>query len=55
MLRGLELNEQQRQQYSAVKKGFDSYFVPKKDVIYERAKFNQRVQQPSESVDVFLT
>ncbi|KAK0156642.1 hypothetical protein N1851_000118 [Merluccius polli] len=39
----------------AVKKGFDDYFIPKKNVIYERAKFNKRVQQPSETVDVFLT
>ncbi|KAK0145669.1 hypothetical protein N1851_015450 [Merluccius polli] len=55
VLRGLELTNEQRQQYSAVKKGFDDYFIPKKNVIYERAKFNKRVQQPSETVDVFLT
>ncbi|KAK0131436.1 hypothetical protein N1851_033838 [Merluccius polli] len=55
LLELLELTNEQRQQYSAVKKGFDDYFIPKKNVIYERAKFNKRVQQPSETVDVFLT
>lgn len=55
VLRGLVLTQQQRLQYNAVKEGFDGYFVPKKNVIYERAKFNQRVQQPTESVDAFLT
>lgn len=55
VLRGLVLTNEQRQQYDAVKTGFDKYFVPKKNVIYERAKFNKRVQQPSETVDAFLT
>lgn len=55
VLRGLNLTEEQRQQYPAVKNGFDSFFIPKKNVIYERAKFNRRVQQPTESVDAFIT
>lgn len=55
VLRGLVLTDEQRQQYDAVKTRFDRYFVPKKNVIYERAKFNKRVQQPSETVDAFLT
>lgn len=41
VLRGLDLTEEQRQQYGAVKKGFDKFFIPKKNVIYERAKFNK--------------
>lgn len=55
VLRGLELTSVQRGQYEAVKKGFDSYFIPKKNVIYERARFNKRVQQPGEPVDAFIT
>lgn len=55
VLRGLDLISEQGQQYEAVKKGFDTYFVPKKNVIYERAKFNKRVQQPTETVDSFIT
>lgn len=34
----------QRQQYTSVKNTFETYFVPRKNVIYERAKFNRRVQ-----------
>ena len=41
--------------YTDVKAGFDAFFVPKKNVIYERAKFNQRVQLPGETVDSFIT
>lgn len=29
--------------------------MPKKNVIYKRARFNQRVQQLNESVDNFIT
>ncbi|KAJ8332613.1 hypothetical protein SKAU_G00424020 [Synaphobranchus kaupii] len=55
VLRGLTLNAEQRQQYSSVKDGFSAFFVPKKNVIYERAKFNLRVQGPTESADSFIT
>lgn len=55
ILRGLDLTEVQRQQYEPVKNAFDKYFVPKKNVIYERAKFNRRVQSATESVDSFIT
>ena len=34
---------------------FNSYFEPKKNVIFKRALFNQRVQEESESVDNFVT
>ncbi|KAK7878780.1 hypothetical protein WMY93_030940 [Mugilogobius chulae] len=55
VLRGLELTSEQRQQYDAVKSAFDKHFIPRKNVIYERAKFNKRVQQPAEPVDSFIT
>jgi len=38
-----------------VKTGFEAFFVPKKNAIYERAKFNRRVQLPGEAVDSFIT
>ena len=34
-----------------VKEKFDHHFIAKKNVIYERAKFNQSVQGQSEPVD----
>lgn len=55
VLRGLSLTAQQREEYSAVREGFDGFFIPKKNVIYERARFNKRMQQASETVDSFIT
>lgn len=55
ILRGQALSDAQRQQYGAVKDSFETYFVPRKNVIYERARFNQRVQQTNETVDSFIT
>ena len=43
------------QVYQTVKDQFNYYFAPKKNVIFERFKFNARTQQPGESVDEFIT
>ncbi len=55
VLKGLTLTADEKKKYTDVKAGFDAFFVPKKNVIYERAKFNQRVQLPGETVDSFIT
>ncbi|XP_065891581.1 uncharacterized protein [Dysidea avara] len=44
-----------RKKYQKVIEEFDSYFKVKKNVIYERARFNQRSQLPGESADRFIT
>ena len=36
-------------------KKFKDYFEPKKNVVFERFKFNSRVQQPGETADTFIT
>ena len=41
--------------FDVVKDKFDSYFVKRRNIIYERAKFNQRKQETSEHVDSFIT
>jgi len=41
--------------FKEVKEAFDGYFAPKKNIIFERFKFNSRVQQADESVDSFIT
>ena len=41
--------------YDRVKEKFDHYFIAKNNVIYERAKFNQRVQGQDEPVENFIT
>lgn len=38
VLRGLPLTAEDRKKYAPVIEGFDAFFVPKKNVIYERAK-----------------
>lgn len=55
ILRCQYLSDAQRQQYDTVKQCFKTYFVPSKNVICERAKFNQRVQQVDGTVDSFIT
>ncbi|XP_054871220.1 uncharacterized protein K02A2.6-like [Amphiprion ocellaris] len=55
ILRGQALSEVQRHQYQAVRDTLDAYCVPRKNIIYERARFNQRVQQVDETVDSFVT
>lgn len=55
ILRGQALSDVQRQQYQAVRDTLDIYFVPRKNIIYERARFNQRVQLANETVDLFVT
>ena len=48
-------NEADSKKYDVVKGKFDSHFITKKNVIYERAKFNQRAQGQDESVENFIT
>lgn len=48
-------NSEQRVVYETVKTKFTEYFAPKKNVIYERYKFNVRVQQSGENVNTFIT
>ncbi|KAK0150891.1 Gag-Pol polyprotein [Merluccius polli] len=45
ILRGHDLSDAQRQQYTSVRATLETYFVPRKN----------RVQQPNEAVDAFIT
>ena len=40
--------------YNRVKQKFDHHYIAKKNVIHERAKFNQRVQAQDEPVEISL-
>ena len=44
-----------KKSYETVKTKLEGHFVKRKNVIYERAKFNQRKQEQGESVDSFIT
>ena len=55
ILKSFDLSEEDQKDYAKVLERFESHFVKKRNVIYERAKFNQRRQQDGESVDSFIT
>ena len=55
ILRSFHLSDADAKKYKTVKEKFDEYFISRRNVIYERAKFNQRKQEPQESVDSFIT
>ena len=43
------------QRYDVVKNRFENHFIAKRNVIYERAKFNVRIQNDDEPVEAFIT
>ena len=49
------ISEDDKKKYEKVIDEFDKYFKVKKNVIYERARFNQRCQLLDESADHFIT
>ena len=49
------LSAEDTKKYEGVKDRFEQHFVKKRNVIYERAKFNRRKQEVGESVISFIT
>ena len=45
---------QPQETHDDVLRKFDRYFIPMVNVIHERAKFHQRMQQPDESVEAYI-
>ena len=54
ILRSFGLKDEDKK-YKLVCDRYDAYFVKKRNVIYERAKFNLRKQEDGEPVDNFVT
>lgn len=50
-----KLTAADQKDYDKVSEAFSKFFQVKKNVIYERAKFNRRVQREGESMDSFIT
>ena len=44
-----ELNNENKKKYAKVKEKFDNHFIVRRNVIFERAKFNKRKQEDSEN------
>ncbi|XP_064622558.1 uncharacterized protein LOC135484804 [Lineus longissimus] len=55
ILNSITLTDDDRRSYDVIVEKLESYFLPKRNVIFERAKFNQRRQSETESVDQFIT
>ena len=55
ILASFGLNEADSKKYDVVKGKFENYFIKKRNVIFECAKFNQRIQEKGETVDQFIT
>ncbi|XP_064469660.1 uncharacterized protein LOC135384386 [Ornithodoros turicata] len=51
----LKLSPEDARKFDKVLEASDAYFVPRHNVIFERAKFNTRVQQDGESAEEFVT
>jgi hypothetical protein len=50
-----KLSDDDAKKYDTVMKRFDEHFIVNKYVIFERAQFNQRKQEPRESTEAFVT
>ena len=55
IVQSLGLTVEDQKKYDEVKKRLEDFFIIKRNVIFERAKFNLRSQQENETVDVFIT
>ena len=55
MLVSTNISEESRKKYDDVLAKFDAHFRVRKNIIFERARFNRRIQEEDESVDQFIT
>ena len=51
----LKLTQDELKKYDTVKAKLDSYFLIRRNIIFERSNFNTRVQLENETVDSFVT
>ena len=54
ILSSFELSVADQKKYKTVKGKFESYFVKRRNTIFERAKFNRRKQEEEEMIDEFI-
>ena len=55
VLTSTDATAEERSNYDEVVSKFDGFFRVRKNVIYERARFNRRCQLEGESVDEYIT
>ncbi|UYV64395.1 K02A2.6-like [Cordylochernes scorpioides] len=55
ILLSCKIASDQLENYGKVIECFENHFIPRRNIIYERARFNQRCQQEGEKVNEFIT
>ena len=55
ILSSFQLTDENSKKYNVVKKKFETYFIPSRNIMHERYKFNTRAQDKGESVEQFIT
>ena len=50
-----KITAEDKKKYAKVVEAFDAHFKVRKNIIFERARFNQRYQNQGESVEQFIT
>jgi hypothetical protein len=55
VLSSFSLSEDEANKYETVVARLESHFIKKRNIIYERARFNQRCQEEGETVENFVT
>ena len=55
ILSSFGLSEENQKKYSVVREKFENHFVKRRNVTFERARFNSRKQLQDEAVDSFIT
>ena len=55
VLTSTDISEENRKRYNSVIAKFDAFFKVRRNVIFERAKFNRRNQLPGELVEQYIT
>ncbi|KAM7298469.1 adenylosuccinate synthetase [Ixodes scapularis] len=55
VLSTFQLSAEDSKNFDVVLQRFDSYFIPKRNIMFERARFNMRSQQDGESIEEFAT
>lgn len=55
ILVSLQLSDEEAKDYDKLKSSFEKHFIPRRNVIFERARFNQRSQMEHEAIEEFVT
>ena len=54
-LQTFKLSDTEAQDFDKVMENFERYFIPRRNVVYERAMFNTRSQLETETVEEYVT